>query len=183
MTYCVLVKDQTASMNVDSYNRTARAGSAVDISNGNVFRLDTINSSGSGAEVWTVSAPTLSGSTMDKLWMAGEADTVVTTVSGTLKYRGLNQDPRNFYIPGGDVFNAFKPQIGDIITITADGFTGTAALAYANSTDGAYTFTTSASVQANSLTLKYLATTYISIGTGNIGSHRVTAYQYVVHNN
>lgn len=179
MSYCVLIKNKVMASNVDSLNRSAIAGSAVDISNGNVFRLDTIGS-GSATEVWTVTAPTLSGSTMNDLWMAGEADLVVTTVSGTLKYRGLNQDPRNFYIPGGTVFSAFKPQKGDIITITADGFTGTAALAYANSTDSSYIFTTSASVQSSSLTLKYLATEYISIGTGAMDNQRVTAYRYAV---
>jgi hypothetical protein len=179
MSYGVLIKNKVASANVDAWNRSAVAGSTVDLENGNVFRLDTVGS-GSTTEVWTVTAPSLSGSTMNDLWMAGEADQVVTTVSGTLKYRGLNQDPRNFYIPGATIFSAFKPQVGDIITITADGFTGTAALAYANSTDADYIFTTSASIVASSLTLKYLATTYMSIGSGAMDNQRVTAYRYVV---
>jgi hypothetical protein len=180
MTYCVLVKNKVAANNVDAWNRPAIAGSAVDISNGNVFRLDTTWTTGSGTEVWTVTAPTLSGSTMNSLWMAGEPDTVVTTISGDYEYKGLNQDPRNFYNKGGKVFSAFKPQVGDIITITSDGFTGTAALAYANSSDGVYTFATSASVVASSLTLKYLATTFIPIATGAINNQRVTAYRYTV---
>jgi hypothetical protein len=65
---------------------------------------------------------------------------VVTVVSGTLKYKGLNNDPRNFTNLSGDILDAFKPQVGDIVTMTADGF-GTTALGsntYAVAKDGQY---------------------------------------------
>lgn len=54
------------------------------------------------------------------LWMAYSPE-VVTVVSGTKKYKGINPDPRDFTNLSGEVFTAFKPQVGDIITITADG--------------------------------------------------------------
>lgn len=59
------------------------------------------------------------------LWMAYSPE-IVTVVSGSSKYRGLNNDPRNFTNLKNEVFTAFKPQVGDIITITADGIGNTA---------------------------------------------------------
>jgi hypothetical protein len=73
------------------------------------------------------------------LWMAYSPE-VVTVVSGTLKYKGLNNDPRNFTNLSGDILDAFKPQVGDIVTMTADGI-GTTALGsntYAVAKDGQY---------------------------------------------
>jgi hypothetical protein len=59
------------------------------------------------------------------LWMAYSPE-IVTVTSGTKKYRGINPDPRDFTNLAGEVFTAFKPQVGDIITITADGIGDTA---------------------------------------------------------
>lgn len=175
-THAILVQNRVAAMNVDAYNRSAIAGSAVDLDNGNVFRLDTQSSTAGQSEVWVVTAPTASGSTLNNLWMAYSPEVVVTNA----QYKGLDPDPRNFYNAGAKVFDAFKPQVGDIITLTGDALTGTAELAYANSTSGAYTFTWGAAVVASSLSLQYLATTYVSIGTGAMDNQRVAAYKFVV---
>ena len=59
------------------------------------------------------------------LWMAYSPE-IVTVVSGTKKYRGLNPDPREFTNLEDEVFTAFKPQVGDIVTMTADGIGSTA---------------------------------------------------------
>ncbi len=59
------------------------------------------------------------------LWMAYSPE-IVTVVSGTKKYKGINPDPRDFTNLEDEVFTAFKPQIGDIITISADGIGATA---------------------------------------------------------
>ena len=42
-THAVLIKNQIAAADVRSYNRSAVAGSAVDLDNGNVFRLDSVS--------------------------------------------------------------------------------------------------------------------------------------------
>lgn len=73
------------------------------------------------------------------VWMAYSPE-VVTVVSGTKKYKGINPDPREFTNLSGEVFSAFKPQVGDIITITADGI-GTTAIGtntYAVAKNGQY---------------------------------------------
>jgi len=175
----ILVQNKVAAKNVDSYNRSAMAGSSTDLSNGNVFRLDSQYTSTGNTEVWLVSAPSLSASTMNKLWMAASPE-VPITIDGSLKYKGLNQDPRKFYIAGSTVFDAFKPQAGDVITLTEEALDSATAQAYANSSDGVYTFAWGASAVSDSLTLRYLSTTYISIGTGAMDNQRKTAFKFEV---
>jgi hypothetical protein len=178
-THAILVQNRVAAMTVDSFNRSAIAGSAVDIDNGNVFRLDTQSTTSGEAEVWAVTAPTTSASTLNNLWMAYSPE-VVVTVSGNSQYKGLDPDPRNFVNLGGKVFDAFQPQVGDIITLTDPALTGSAESAYANSSNGVYTLTWGASVTASAFSLKYLATTYVSLATGAINTQRVTAYKFQV---
>jgi hypothetical protein len=73
------------------------------------------------------------------MWMAYSPE-VVTVVSGSLKYKGLNNDPREFTNLSGEVFSAFKPQVGDIITLTAEAITGDKSTnTYAVAANGAYT--------------------------------------------
>lgn len=58
------------------------------------------------------------------LYMAYEPEVVVVTVNGK-QYKGIDPDVRDFVNIAGNVFSAFKPQVGDILTISADGITGT----------------------------------------------------------
>ena len=58
------------------------------------------------------------------LWMAYEPE-VVLTVSGSNQFKGIDHDVRNFTNLAGTPFTAFQPQVGDILTISADGITGT----------------------------------------------------------
>ena len=73
------------------------------------------------------------------VWMAYSPE-IVTVVSGTKKYKGINPDPRDFTNLAGEIFTAFKPQVGDIITMTADGIGDTAigTNTYAVAKDGQY---------------------------------------------
>ena len=183
--HSVLLKTGCAASDIVAWNRYALAGSSVDLDNGNVFRLDTQNSAGTQgySEVWDVSAPSLSGSTLDGLWMADTAGRNLT-VDGSLQYAGLNDDPRKFYNVGGKVFDAFKPQAGDVIELSADAFTtAIGSNTYANSSDGVYELVWGTSQTANALSFKLIATTYFSIGSGAIDTQRVTAYKLVCLNN
>lgn len=175
--HTVVILNKVASENVGSYNRSAIAGSAVDIDNGGVFRLDSKSAVSGESEVWNVTAPTTSASTLNNLWMAYSPE-VVITAAGTKQYRGIDPDPQDFYNLGGKVLDAFKPQVGDLITVTGEGLTGTPALAYANSANGVYTLAWSATQTANALSFRYLGTTYISKGSGAIDNQRITAYQF-----
>ena len=116
---------------------------------------------------------------MNGLWMAATPEVPITW-DGTLAYKGLNQDPRRFYNKGAYVFDAFKLVPGDIITVTADNLDSSSVNTYANSSTGVYTLAWSASTSASSLNLRYLKTTYISIGSGAIDNQRKTAYKFEV---
>ena len=98
-TYAVLIKESAASPDNRIYNRSAVAGSTVDLQNGSVFRLDTLSSASGCGEAWTVSAPSSSSSTLDDLWMAGQPENP-KIYAGTMGFPGLVNDPRYFYNKG-----------------------------------------------------------------------------------
>lgn len=169
MAHAVLIPSAIAAMNIDSYNRSVLSASAVD--NGNVLVMDAEYTSGSLTEVFKVTAPSGSGA---GLWMAYSGDEIVLT---DVKYKGLDPDPRNFYNVAGKVFSAFKLQVGDIIVVTADAFTGArTAETYAAPTTS-YALLWTPGLATSGVCFKYIATTYISLATGAIDSQRVTAYK------
>jgi hypothetical protein len=177
-THAVAVLNKVQATDVDSYNRVARSATALD--NGWVMQLATRSSTAGETEVWVGTAPSVSAG-LTQLWMAYSPE-VVSIVSGSNTFKGIDADPQNFYHIIGDMIDVFKPQIGDIITLTAEAFTtGTgAASAYAVATSADFKLNWAAGA-VSGLSLKYLATTYISKPTGAIGeTQRVVAYQFEV---
>jgi len=188
--HAVLVLNKVAAFDVGSYNRSAVA--AADIDNGNIFRLNTQTSASSGnTDDWWVTAPSASASQMNMLWMAASPEVVVTQ-SGTLYYKGLNQDPRLFTNLAGYTFDAVRLVKGDVFTLTSDGLSAASPTALIQATDGLYTwslvssaswsaFSTSAGSFVSAYTsASYIGTTYISLGSGGIDSQRIVAYKFVV---
>jgi hypothetical protein len=183
MAYGVLVQEKVMALNIDSLNRSCYSASSIE--NGMVFNLlskvPAATLSSTGSEVWLATQP-LTGSLVN-LWMAYEPE-VVVTISGTQSFKGIDPDPRNFVVPTGTVFSAFKPQIGDLLLMTADAITGTPSSTndWLNATTEDYQLNaaTDGLTPGTGLTLKYQATSYISIGTGSIGTQRVTAYKFEV---
>ena len=91
----VLIPNQIAAMNVDSYNRHVYSASASSLDNGMVFALDgKIGTSGISSEVWKMAAP--ANGNLNQLWMVYESTEIPITDS---RYKGLDPDPRNFYTP------------------------------------------------------------------------------------
>jgi hypothetical protein len=175
----MILKKSVAATDVGAYNRYAVAGSAIDLDNGNVFRLDSCGSLVSGySEVWAITAG--SATSGSNLWMAG-SERANLTVDGTLIYSGINDDPRKFYNPGARVLDAFKPQVGDVIEFSADCFENVrAANTFASANGDYYSLVWSTAPIANVLSFSLLATTYFSIGTGGLGdTGRVAAYRMV----
>ena len=181
MAYSVLVMNKVAATDVSIYNRSAISN--VNIENGNVFHLAT-QGSGSAAECWSVTIASGSTTSLGDLWMACSPE-VVTTESGTLKYRGLNTDPRNFINSASYVFDAFQPKPGDIVTLSEDAFSAAiGSSSFANAYDNGYDLVWNAAATATSiLCFKKLATTYISIGSGAIDDQRVKAYKMLCVSN
>jgi hypothetical protein len=178
MAHSVVIKNSVAAADNRVYNRSVVTGSD-PVDNGNVFYLTAQGTAGSALEVWTVSVP-VTGS-LGSLWMAASPE-VPITVDGTLVYKGLNSDPRNFYNVGGTPFDAIKLVPGDIITLTVDAF-DTAPTAFAVAATTSMKWVAASGHVAGVACLRFLANTYISIGSGGIDNQRVTAYKMEVIEN
>lgn len=111
----VVIKRMVAAHNVDALNRSVKCATD-DLDNGSIFELKTRSDVEGEGEVWIATAAT--AATATGLWMAKGAEVVVTSeVVGTeqLDFKGIVVDPRAYQNLKGKVFDAFKPQIGDII--------------------------------------------------------------------
>ena len=177
MTHAVAVLNKVAAQDIDAYNRTVVCAS--DIDNGWVFELLTKSATSGEGEVWTA---TQTAGTITNMWMAYSPE-IVTVVSGSNKYKGIDSDPRNFYSVAGEMIDAFRPVVGDIITLTADALaTGSgAASAYATCVSGNWKLVWAAAA-VSGLTLKYLETNYISLPQAGAISEtqHVVSYKFAV---
>ncbi len=180
MAYSVIIPAKTMATDIASLNRSIVSGSALE--NGNVFRCHSISGSTGYSEVYYVAQAT-TGS-LNGLWMAYSPE-VVTVTSGTSKFKGIDSDPRNFINAAGDVVDAFKPQPGDIILMSEDAFSGAKSTnTHANSGADRFDLVWATTSIPDSLTLKYIGTEYITIGSGSaVGDAKLLAYRMEVLQN
>lgn len=173
MAHGIINLDAVAAQANPAFNRNAIG--AADLDNGSVFQLLTKSADADKTEVWVATAPA-STTGLQNLWMAYEPVQVLTAS----KYLNLDIDPRNFVNLTGRVFSAFKPAVADLITLTTDVITGsTGSYAFVVATAADYKLN-SAAAAVSGLSLKKVATSYISIGTGSIDAQRTVAYQFEV---
>jgi len=172
--HAVMIPSKIGAMYDGAFLRNVICASNVD--NGNVFVLNTVSGTTGEGEVWNATAPTSASAT--GVWMAGEPEVPFGT-AGENVYRGIG-NIQDFYNSASHVFTAFKPQVGDIITLTAEAF-DTAPSAYAITASGKYTLESNATAASSGFCLKYLNTTYIPSASGSaIGTGRITAYRMAV---
>jgi hypothetical protein len=173
MTHAILVQNRVQAKDVDALNRSVICASSID--NGNVFYMDSLYTDEDGyGEVWEVKQPTTGSLT--GLWMAYSPEVVLTDSS----YRGINPDPRDFYTSASTVFDAFKLEKGDIVTITADGLDGTVSN-YAVSQETSFELLWAAVPSSSLVSMKLIETTHVPLGSGSaVGSQRMTAYKFEV---
>lgn len=177
MAYGILHLDAIQATNIDALNRSAK-GSA-DLENGNIVRLLTKSTAAGEDEVWVATQPAASAG-LQNLWMVAD-DVYVRTYSGSNVFLNIDNDPRNFIVKSGKVFKAFKPQVGDILTLSADALAGEkGSNGYVVATASTYDLTWAAAA-VSGLSLKLIATNYISIPSGTLGdTQRVVSYQFEV---
>ena len=173
MAKSILVPTLTAAKNVDIYNRSFV--STVDLDNGNVFSKGELSTDASESQVYQTVTPA-TGS-LSGLWMAFTAEDVVLTDELGNQFKVGNLDPRAFTNTAGTVFSGFKPQVGDLIVLSADGINGTIDdETYVVAANGSSKLAP-ASAAISGLSFKIVETTYISVASANaIGSQRVPAY-------
>lgn len=180
-THGVLVQNKVAAKDIDSFNRSAVCASDVD--NGWAVYLSGKSATSGQSEMWTAVQPATagSGSGLTGLWVAYSPEVVITASA----YKGVDVDPRNFYNLATRPFDVFKPDLGDIVQMTDDCLAGSysgGVTTHVNATNssGGYKLYWGNSKTASVLSMKLLAVTYISIGTGGIDTQRIRSFQFEV---
>ena len=165
----ILILSSVAAKNVDAFNKSGKHAT-VAVENGNVVVIGDKSTTAGEKDVFVCTTPATATLATDIFYMVYEAP--VPVVSS--KYKGITDDPREFSIPAGDIFNMYKPQVGDEIILSDDGISGTKLsnthIAPANAT---CELTWTSDIGSVSLGYKLEATTFISIG-----NERVTAYKF-----
>lgn len=169
MAHGVLIQSSVQSKNIDSLNRRAKA--SIDLDNGNVVALNGSSNVYGEGQVYNVIAPTSASPT--DLWMVSEPEVVLTAG----KYKGLDPDPRNFYITAGDIFSINKIKKFDLIRLTDDNFSNASSVGtFVNIVNGSVKFAWAAS--SSSATIgKLVDVESLPISSGAPGQNRVTTYK------
>lgn len=175
--YNVLIKSQTASLNIDSYNRSAVCDT--DIENGSVFKLSSYSVNPGEGMVWRAEQ----AATTDKgLWMAASPEVVITKVMDNVEYKGIVEDPRAFINIAGHMIDAFKLAEGDVIEMTGANITGIDTNAYLTPDTTGFKLKAGAAA-GTGLTLKKLGTSILHIGNSSLVKTPTKTYKFVVEIN
>lgn len=168
MAHAIMIPSLVAAKNIDTLNRSFVCAVALD--NGNVINLSGTPSVAGEGEVWTASTPT--AATPTGLWMVGEPEVVLTNA----QYKGLDPDPRNFFVAANTVATCFKIKKYDLIRLTADAFANSRTSEnYVNVQASGKLAWASSSTAATLFQL--IEVTNIPLSSGAPGSNRVTAYR------
>ena len=171
MAKSILIPTLVAAKNIDSLNRSFV--STADLDNGNVFGKGELSTNAGESQVYKTVTPATGSLT--GLWMAYSPEDVVLTDGLGNQFKVGSLDPRAFTNIAGNVFSGFKPQVGDLVLVSADGITGEAN-SYAVAANGTSKLAFAAGA-ISGLSFKVVETTYISLASANnIGSQRVVAY-------
>lgn len=170
MAKSVVILASVAAKNIDSLNKSGVYADGA-LENGHVVAIGAKSTTDGQKDVYTVTLPKTATLNSADFFIVYEAP--VPVVGG--KYKGITDDPREFEIPAGTVFNMFKPTKEDEIIISADGIGGTkdSNTHVAPADTGKLTWTSN--ISDVSLALVYEGDTFISIG-----NERVAAYRFRV---
>ena len=169
----IFLPKATMASNVDMLSRSAKI--AADIDNGWVLQLLTLTGTSGENEVWAGTQASASAG-LTHLWMA-DGEGLVLTDS---KFKNIDPTIQSAFNASGKVFTCYKPQVDDIISLTAEAIGGT------KSTNEFIVATASdyklnwASAAVSGLSYKLIATDYLSNpSVGNIGdTQRQVIYRF-----
>lgn len=119
MANTVLVLSRIAADNVDAYNRSAICSE--DVMNGTVVTLESGFSETAGKEFVWAATPLDDADKHAQYWMAC-APEVNVLADGSLLYKGISVDPRNYTNVKNTEFDVFSVQIGDCVQISTPFF-------------------------------------------------------------
>ena len=169
----VVIKRRVAAHNIDALNRAVVA--TVDLENGSIFTLSARSENDAEGEVWNATQPTAGAK---NVWMAKSSEVTITTIGKddyALQMKGIVEDPRMFTNVKGLVFDAFKPQVGDIIEMTL----GDDTKKYLVPEASAFTLKADATA-GNGFAMHQVGTGILHIGSAKLVKTPVKTYIYEV---
>ena len=178
MAYGVLIESMIQAKNIDALNRSVKA--EINVAGGGLVALTAPTTQGD--DVWTAAAPS---SELGGLWMAYNPEVKYILVNGK-KFAGLSADARDYTNIAGEVFDAFKPKVGDEIVVTIDAVDATGASAVAGdileSKASQTTLTrvaaaTGATAGSTAFKIEWVGT--IDFPKANVGIEKVKAFKAV----
>lgn len=180
MANCVLVPSKITAMDVDAYNEKGVYTTA-DVNNGAPLTIGVTSTTDGQGEVFTVTP--VASDTATGVWLAYSPE-VVTTASGTLNFKGIDVDPRDFTNIKGVPFDMFKPNAGvDMIQVTEDFFatsksptTVTGATVVELNASGAFEAKTTSTSGYTGIGFKIVKSAPITIASGALGGEQVNAW-------
>ena len=170
----VVIKRRVAAHNIDALNRAVVA--TEDLENGSVFTLEGRSDVEGEGEVWKAVKPT---GAIKGLWMAKSSEVTITTIGEgdyALQMKGIVEDPRMFTNVKGLVFDAFKPQVGDIIEMTLGDDTNKYLVPQASS----FTLDAVADAPSSGFAMHQVGTGILHIGSAKLVKTPVKTYIYEV---
>lgn len=178
MAYGVLIESMIQAKNIDALNRSVKA--EIDVDGGNLIALTAPTEQGN--DVWVASTPTTGK--LGNLWIAYNPCVKYTVVNGK-KFAGLSADIRDYTNIKGEVFDAFKPVVGDEIIVTIDDIDATGASAVAGdileSKNGQTKFTRvaggTATTGSTAFQIEWVGT--VDFPKANIGIDKVKVFKAV----
>ncbi len=173
MAKSVVILASVAAKNIDSLNKSGVYADGA-LENGHVVAIGAKSTTDGQKDVYTVTLPK-NNTPLDSADFFIVYEAPVPVVGG--KYKGITDDPREFEIPAGTVFNMFKPTKEDEIIISADGIGGKrdSNTHVAPAANGTGKLTWTSNISNVSLALVHEGDTFISIG-----NERVAAYRFRV---
>ena len=179
MAYGVLIESMIQAKNIDALNRSVT--SAIDVAGGGLIALTAPTTQGD--DVWTAAAP--AADSLGGLWIAYNPEVKYTKVNGKV-YAGLSADLRDYTNLAGEVYDAFKPKVGDEIVVTVDAVDSTSSSAVAGdileSKAGQTTFTrvaagTGATAGSTAFEIEWVGS--IDFPKAGVGIEKVKAFKAV----
>jgi len=160
-----------AAQDVNAYSSNFVSASNLD--NGFVCQLLTVSAS----EVFTATSPSSASPT--GVFMV-DTPVLPFLVNGAgEKVNGLGT-ARDFYTIAGETGVARRLQLGDVFEVSAEALDSSTTATYAIADDSGNFKLKWSAVTVSGFYAKYLATKYISLPDGSIGTGRVTTYQFRV---
>lgn len=168
-----------AAKNVDSYNHTFK-NTDDDIENGSIFTMGDLITE-DGDEIYQAVKPA-TAALKGAVYMAASPIRVITELADGSKFVDLTMNPKAFINKAGQPIDGFLLQRGDKVRLNKDAIGGSKSTnKYITATDSQYKLQWNASETPDVLNLKLVDDkSYFSIPTGEIGSQRTEAYDFIV---